>query len=405
MDTQQIYTTMGWLVSKSLDDGVVTIRNGGGAETFRVPPDMKEFLGKVPEESSVKVNVRRDSDPATVVNLELIHSSDPFPIDLQRTDGQDLRNRHLWMRSEKMRAIIRARHKILKAIRERLDLNGFISVQTPVTTAMECVCSGTIFKIPFYDQEVFLNQSPWMYVDNLLTAADKVYSIMPSFRKEFKPSPYHLAEVWHIQCDQAWLTQEQSLVFEENLIADVIKEVLVTARDELKILKRDVRELESVTAPFPRVTYDEAVKLVASKGGHLEWGEDVDKKSQVLLTESFKGPFFLVEPPHRTTNFFFNKKPTRPEVAMTHDLYAPGIGEIIGGGERVSDIQQLLSNMADFGHDPEDYSWYVEGKRFGAIPHTGFNFGFDRFVMWILGLKNIREVLPFPRIPTEPVYP
>jgi asparaginyl-tRNA synthetase len=399
-------TVAGWLSSKDLTLGVVGIRTHRGSEKYRIEGDaLKDQLASIEVESSVRAKVRYFADGPVLDGLEVVHRSAPFPIDLRQDHGRDLAKRHLWTRSPRMAAIVRARHKIMKAIRETLEANGFFNVQTPITTTMECVCSGTIFEAPFYEHDVFLNQSPWMYVDNLVSCVEKVYAVMTSFRKEFKQSPFHLAEVCHVQCDQAWVTHDESMAFEERLVSAVVHRTITEALPELQLLGRDIAPLSRIAPPFPRVAYTEAVDIINKNGGKIEWGEDVDKKSQNILADRFDGPFFLIEPPHPTTNFFFNKVPGNPRVAMTHDLYVPGLGEVIGGGTRISDIDQLMTNLGEFGHDPADYAWYVESKRLGPIPHTGFNFGFDRLAMWLLDLKDIREVVPFPRLPLDRPWP
>ncbi|HEU4683515.1 MAG TPA: amino acid--tRNA ligase-related protein, partial [Nitrospira sp.] len=319
----------GWLLAA--DAEWLNLRTARGDIKIQIPGDeaVRAGLPDITPQSSVICEVEGDAEDGGYVlgRLSLCHASDPFPLDPGQDQSLDLSVRHLWLRQPKAQHILRARHKILKVIREALEGHGFIGVQTPLTTQSACVCSGSVFEIPYYDQTVALNQSPWMYVDCLINSGmDKVYAVMPSFRKEKEPSAHHLSEIWHIQCDQAWLNQEESMVFEENLVSGIVERVLDDCALELASLGRDLSELERVKPPFERVTYDRAVEMITAAGCQIRWGEDIGGEAQIILADNFDKPFFLVEPPFETTNFFFNRKPGRPEVAMTHDLYVPSSG-------------------------------------------------------------------------------
>jgi asparaginyl-tRNA synthetase len=331
----------GWLQAAEAD--WLVLRTAQGELKIQLPDDasVRAGLADITPESSVICEVEQggqgeeggqESCPV-LCRLTLCHPSEPFPLDPGKDYSRDLSVRHLWLRQPKAGHILRARHKILKAIREALEEHGFIGVQTPLTTQAACVCSGSVFEIPFYDQKAALNQSPWMYVDCLVNSGvDKAYAVMPSFRKEQEPTPSHLSEIWHIQCDQAWFDQEESMAFEEHLVSAVVERVLDDCAAELAFLGRDVAELERVKPPFERLSYDRAVEMITEAGHRIRWGEDIDSDAQRVLSGFFDKPFFLVEPPYETANFFFNRNPERPEVAMVHALYVPGCGEIMGAG-------------------------------------------------------------------------
>jgi asparaginyl-tRNA synthetase len=391
----------GWIVSVS--DKVIVVRCG--LNKFEVMNTSQ--LGDISKESSVLLDVTESDDGQLLLNkLTVLEQAENLVIDMSESGALDLQNRHLYMRSERMRSIVYIRSIIVKTIRNYLDNHEFINIQTPVSTGTTCVCSGSIFGFDYYGQQGVLNQSPWMYVDCVINSGfDKIYAMMPSFRKEDEKTTSHLSELWHVQCDMAWKNNSQVMEFEERMVCEVVKEVVSSCAKELLSIGSEVERLLAIEYPFVRLSYDEAVELLLNNDSEVEWGEDFSKELQEKLADIVNKPFFLYNPPYETTNFFFKRSPKRPELAFTHDLYVPGIGEIIGGGERMANYQELYENMFHFGNDPGEYKWYLETKKYGSIVHSGFNIGLDRFVMWILGVKDICEATLFPRIPFGRLQP
>ncbi len=395
----------GWIVTCT--ENSMLLKTFAGEVRLQLQSSKGITQNQVKLNSFVKVIVLQKENIFEIEKIEVISESrDEFPLEPDIDYSKNLKVRHLWMRNEKMRALIMIRNQVLKYVSEFLDSNGFIQVQTPVITGTECVCSGSVFGMEYYGRTGVLNQSPWMYVDCIVNSGvEKVYAVMPSFRREEKQTAYHLSELWHIQCDQALITNEEAMQLEEKMICYVISHLLEKMESELNILGSNINALRQIAAPFERVDYDSAIKILKNSQIEIEWGKDLDKEEQTILSTKIGKPFFLYNPPFKTTNFFFRRDENRPEIAFTHDLYMPGVGEVIGGGERISDIDQLKKNMLEFGSMFDEYEWYLEGKKYGAIPHSGFNIGFDRLIMWIIGADDIREAVLFPRIPDCDIKP
>jgi asparaginyl-tRNA synthetase (EC 6.1.1.22) len=298
-----------------------------------------------------------------------------------------------------MWAVLRVRHTVFGAIHEFFRSRGYYEVQGPMLVSAAVEGGATLFPVKYFDKEgVYLTQSSQFYLEVMIYALEKVYTIAPSFRAEPSRTRRHLTEFWHAEAEEAWLQFDGLLNLLEDLITHVVDKVLEERQDELKLLNRDVKVLENVKSPFYRVSYDEAIGILQGKGLKIRWGDDIGADEERVLTLQFDKPILLHHFPEQVKAFYHRNDPAKPETTLSVDVLAPeGYGEVIGGGERIYDYEELLSKIKRFGLRPEDYDWYLDLRRFGSVPHAGFGLGIDRLVMWICGLDHIRDAVPFPR--------
>lgn len=338
--------------------------------------------------------------------LKIVGLSDPFPI--RGGEGVDylLDHRHLWIRSIKLTAVMKIKHSVLKAAREYLLSNGWWEVTPPIITSSAVEGGATLFEMKYFDKKAYLSQSAQLYLEALIFSLEKVWSLTPSFRAEKSRTRRHLAEYWHLELEAAWHHMNDMMKVAEELVAYIVEKVLRERRDELKLLKRDKTILEkSVETPYPRITYDKAIEILQSKGFNIKWGDDLGADEERALTEEFEQPFFITHFPKQIKAFYMKLDSNRPEVVLGFDMLAPeGYGEIIGGSEREDDYEKLLKRIKELGLNPDDYKWYLDLRRYGSVPHSGFGLGVERLVMWIAGLDHIRDSIPFPRF-RERIHP
>jgi len=341
-----------------------------------------------------------------VNELRIIGPSRNFPITKDYSETFLLDVRHLWIRSRKMTNILKVRSKVFELIHEYFRSRGFYEVHCPMFITAAVEGGATLFELEYFDRgKVYLTQSSQFYLEALIYSLEKVYTIAPSFRAEKSRTRRHLTEFWHAEAEVAWAHLEDILKVEEELITHVVKGVLENAREELDTLRRDVKPLERVKPPFPRISYDEAIEILKSKGFRIEWGEDLGADEERALTLEFDKPVFIIGYPETVKAFYHKNDPKRPEVTLSADLLAPeGYGEIIGGGERIENEEELIEKIIRFGLEPKNYEWYIDLRRYGSVPHSGFGLGVDRLVMWICGLDHIVHAIPFPRT-IRRVYP
>jgi asparaginyl-tRNA synthetase len=367
--------------------------------------DKKTFLDAkdIPIESSIMLEGIVNKDKRApggyeiqVKKFNIIHRAEIFPIQKDKSDKFLLDIRHLWIRSRKMNAIFKIRSTIFSSIVDFFNSNDFYQVQGPSFISAACEGGSTLFKVPYFDRSVFLTQSAQLYLEALITSLEKVFCIAPSFRAEKSRTRRHLTEFWHAEAEAAWYKHEDIMQVEENLIAQICKDVLKKNLDELKILNRDITFLEKIKVPFERITYDQALDLVNAKGFDLKFGDDFGAKEEAVLSQNFDAPFFVVNYPKKVKAFYH--KPIDDKYVACSDMLAPeGYGEIIGGGERISKLDVLLRRIKEEGLKKSDYEWYIDLRRYGSIPHSGFGLGIDRLVAWICKLDHIKHALPFPR--------
>jgi len=357
-------------------------------------------------ESSVEVRGLVKEDPRAPGGLEvrandfkIISLAEPFPITKDASREFLLDVRHLWVRSRRMNAILKIRHEVFRCIHEFFTERSFVEVQAPMFITVAVEGGATLFTVDYFGRkDIYLTQSAQFYLEALIYSLERVYTIAPSFRAEKSRTRRHLTEFWHAEAEVAWYRLNDVLKLEEDLISYIVDKVLERRMDELKLLKRRIEALENVKAPFYRLSYDEAIEMLQGKGFEIEWGEDLGADEERALTLEFDKPVFLYGYPEQAKAFYHKNDPSRPEVTLSADLLAPeGYGEIIGGGERIENYDELIDKIRRFGLNPDDYGWYIDLRRYGSVPHAGFGLGVDRLVMWICGLDHIIDAIPFPR--------
>jgi asparaginyl-tRNA synthetase len=357
------------------------------------------FTGKVRADQRAPGGYEMDVENVDV--LQHIPESDPYPI-TPKEHGTDflMDHRHLWLRSLRQHAILGVRHEIIRAVRDYLDSHGFTLVDTPIFTPAACEGTTTLFEVNYFeDEKAYLAQSGQLYNEATAMAFGKVYCFGPTFRAEKSKTRRHLTEFWMVEPEMAYATLEDVKRVGEAMIVSVVNRVLENRRVELKVLERDVTKLEAIQAPFPRMSYDDAVKFLQSKGSEIQWGGDFGGTDETLLSQGHDRPLMVDGYPSAVKAFYMEPDPSRAEVALCVDILAPeGYGEIIGGGQRIHDYDLLLRRIEEHKLPKQAFDWYLDLRKFGTVPHGGFGMGIERCVAWICGLEHIRETIAFPRM-------
>ena len=355
--------------------------------------------GKIRAESRAPGGYEMDVDGAEVV--QRVPESDPYPI-TPKDHGIDflMDHRHLWLRSKRQHAILRVRHEVIKGIRDYFDSNGFTLVDTPIFTPAACEGTTTLFEVDYFeDEKVYLTQSGQLYNEATAMAFGKTYCFGPTFRAEKSKTRRHLTEFWMVEPEMAYATLEDVKQVAEELVVFVVGRVLENRRRDLADLERDISKLETIKTPFPRMSYDDAVKILQQKGSEIQWGSDFGGTDETLITEGLDRPLMVDRYPTQVKAFYFEPDPARPELALGVDVIAPeGYGEIIGGGQRIHNMDLLLKRLEEHHLPREAFNWYLDLRKYGAVPHGGFGMGVERFVAWMCGLEHIRETIAFPRM-------
>ena len=375
-----------------------------------VPPEVFETIKGLTQESSLRITGKPRADQRApggfeldVTNVEVIQRvppEHPYPI-TPKEHGVDflMDHRHLWLRSARQRAILGVRHEIVKATRDYFDSRGFTLVDTPIFTPAACEGTTTLFEVNYFDEKAYLTQSGQLYNEAAAMAVGKTYCFGPTFRAEKSKTRRHLTEFWMVEPEVAFAHLDDVCALAEGLVASIVGCVLEKRRSELKTLERDVSKLEAVQLPFPRLTYDDAVKILQGKGSEIEWGGDFGGADETILSQQFDRPVLVTHYPAAVKAFYMATDPNRPEVALGVDMLAPeGYGEIVGGGERLADYAELLRRIKRENLPQADFEWYLDLRRYGNVPHGGFGMGIERAVAWICGLDHVRETIPFPRM-------
>ena len=333
--------------------------------------------------------------------LELVGESHDFPI-TPKEHGVDylLDRRHLWIRTERQQAILRVRHEVINAVRDFFNGRGFILADTPIFTPAACEGTTTLFPTQYFEEQTaYLTQSGQLYNEANAMALGRVYCFGPTFRAEKSKTRRHLTEFWMVEPEMAYADLNDVMDLAEDLIVSVVARVVEKRRRELTVLERDVSKLEAVQKPFPRVSYDEAVKTLQAKGLPIEWGGDFGGPDETALSEQYDRPVMVHRYPSAVKAFYMKPDPQRPDVALGVDVLAPeGYGEIIGGGERLADLDLLLRRIKEHNLPQEAFEWYLDLRRYGTVPHGGFGMGIERVVSWICRLDHLREAIPYPRM-------
>jgi len=411
-------TIKGWLYNLRKSGKIVfpIVRDGSGiiqcvAVKSNLPEEVFDGLKGLTQESSVIVtgSIRAEGrapggyelDVTDAQVVQRVSEERPYPI-TPKEHGVDflMDHRHLWLRSRRQHAAIRVRHEVIKGIRDYFDSHGFTLVDTPIFTPAACEGTTTLFEVDYFeDEKVYLTQSGQLYNEANAMAFGKVYCFGPTFRAEKSKTRRHLTEFWMVEPEMAYADLEEIKRVAEDLVAYLVGRVLENRQEELKELERDTAKLQGVTAPFPRMSYDEAVKLLQSKGSEIQWGGDFGNTDETLLTEDFDKPVIVDRYPTAIKGFYFQPDEQRPELALGVDMIAPeGYGEIIGGGQRIHDLALLEKRLAEHNLPREAFEWYLDLRRFGSVPHGGFGMGVERFVAWMSGLEHVRETIPYPRM-------
>ncbi len=343
----------------------------------------------------------------TASRLTLIGSSPDYPIQ-PKEHGVDflLDLRHLWLRSPRQTAIMRVRDEIVKAIRDFFYDRGFVLVDTPILTGAIGESAGTLFETDYFDLgRAYLAQTGQLYVEAAAAALGKVYCFGPTFRAEKSKTRRHLTEFWMIEPEVAWLDSDGNMELQEDFVCYIIGRVLERQRVQLELLDRDIGRLEEVRAPFDRLSYTEAVAYLQEQGSDIEWGQDLGGRDETTIAEGRGRPVFVYDYPRQAKAFYMKENPEDPRTVKCNDLIAPdGYGEIIGGSQREDDYEKLLHRIREEGLPEDAYQWYLDLRRYGTFPHSGFGLGLERVVSWICGLDHLREAIAFPRLMTR-LYP
>jgi asparaginyl-tRNA synthetase len=391
----------------------IQIRDGSGyiqavASKADVDESNWNTVNEITRESSITVTGSVSEHPKKKGVFELqcdevtiISKSEQFPID-KKEHGPDflLQNRHLWLRSKKQWAIQRIRNTITCATYDFFMKENFIKVDTPIITSSSCEGTTTLFELEYFDLgKAYLSQSGQLYLEALISAHGKVFDFGPVFRAEKSKTRKHLIEFWMMDAEMAFYEHEDNLAIQEQLICYIIEDVLKNNLKELEILGRDITSLEKISPPFERITHAEVVKILQKKGSNITKDIDLGANDETLLADVFKGPLFIERWPAKIKAFYMKRCADDTNYVQASDLMAPeGFGEIIGGSQREDDYDLLLSRMKEENMPIDDFQWYLDTRRYGSVPHSGFGYGLERLVTWITGIDHIRETIPFPRM-------
>jgi asparaginyl-tRNA synthetase len=419
----QSVTLKGWLYNLRESGKLLfpQFRDGSGVIQGVVPknavaPEVFEAIKTLTQESSVIVEGKVRADKRApggyeldVVNVQVVQrvsESDPYPI-TPKEHGVDflMEHRHLWVRSQRQASILRVRAEIIKAVRDFFDERGFTLTDPPIITPAACEGTSTLFPVDYFDEQAYLTQSGQLYIEATAMALGKVYSFGPTFRAEKSKTRRHLTEFWMVEPEVAYAELEDLMDLGEGLISFVVKRCLERRRTDLQTIGRDISKLEKIEPPFPRISYDDAVKNLQeghAKGAletKFEWGGDLGSPDETYLSAQFDKPVMVHRYPAQVKAFYMEPDPQRPELALCVDVLAPeGYGEIIGGSQRMASYELLVQRIREHNLPEEAFKWYLDLRKYGSVPHGGFGMGIERVVAWICGLEHVRETIPFPRM-------
>ena len=411
----QAVTLRGWLHNRRSSGKIhfLTLRDGTGfiqcvTTKQAVGEDAFKQADHLTQESAIIVTgtVRADSRApggyeVDVTGLEVVSEAEAYPI-TPKEHGVDflMDRRHLWIRAPRQQAILRVRHEVINAVRDFFNQRGFILADTPIFTPAACEGTTTLFPVQYFDDTTaYLTQSGQLYNEANAMALGRVYAFGPTFRAEKSKTRRHLTEFWMVEPEMAYATLDDVMDLAEALVVAVVGRVLERRQKELQVIERDTSTLEKVQSPFPRVSYDEAIGILRTKGLPFEWGGDFGAPDETAISEAFDRPVCVHRYPSAVKAFYMKPDPQRPDVALGVDVLAPeGYGEIIGGGERLADLDLLLARLKEHELPQEAFEWYLDLRRYGSVPHGGFGMGIERVVSWICGLEHLREAIPYPRM-------
>ena len=408
-------TIKGWLYNKRSSGKIkfIVLRDGSGylqCVYFKgnVTPEVFELADKLGLESSIAVTGKVKAEQRApggfeldATGLELIQESVDYPITPKEHGTEFLMDhRHLWLRSSKQVAILKIRHRIVKAIRDFFDNKGFTLMDTPILTPAACEGTSTLFETPYFDLgKAYLTQSGQLYAEAGAMALGKVYTFGPTFRAEKSKTRRHLTEFWMVEPEVAFNDLDDNMDLAEEFLEYVVQTVLIDKAEELKVLERDTTKLQKVKRPLPRISYDEALEILKKNGIDFKWGDDLGGADETIISNQFDKPVMVHRYPSEVKAFYMKRDPGNPKLALAVDVLAPeGYGEVIGGSQREDNYDLLLSRIEEHNLPREAFEWYLDLRKYGSVPHSGFGLGLERTVSWICGLDHIRETIPFPRM-------
>ena len=404
----------GWLYNKTQKGKLLflMIRDGTGTiqgvvfigdvsdETFR-------DCEKITQESSLIITGVVAEDKRAMLGYELqvrslkiIQIAEEYPITPKEHGTTFLMDhRHLWLRSSRQHAILKIRHELIMASRDFFDSRGFVLIDTPIFTPAACEGTTTLFETGYFGSKAYLAQSGQLYSEAAIMSFGKVYTCSPAFRAEKSKTRRHLTEFWLVEPEMAFYDLDENIDLAEQHVCYLVERVLENKQEELKIIERDTKPLENIKAPFPRISYDEAVKILQDEGIDFEWGGDFGGTDETILSEKYDKPLFVHRYPAAVKAFYMKRDAEREELALGCDLLAPeGYGEMIGGGQREENLDILLKRLKEHNLPQEAFDWYIDLRKYGSVPHSGYGLGIERTLAWICKLKHVRETIPFPRM-------
>ncbi len=408
----------GWLYNKRSSGKLHFLQVRDGTQTiqcvmFKGAFDEETFrkADLLPQESSLIVTGKVKEDKRSPIGFELdvtgfhvVHEAEEYPI-AKKDHGVDflMNNRHLWLRSKRQHAIMKIRHELIRAVRDYLDDNGFTLIDAPILTANACEGTTTLFSTEYFGETAYLSQSGQLYNEPSCQAFGKVYCFGPTFRAEKSKTRRHLTEFWMVEPEAAYMDLDADMDLAEDFLVSIVGRVVERCAELLKTIERDVEKLRLVQKPFPRITYDEACDIIRKSGvafeAAFEEEGDFGAEHETVVSEAFDRPVLVHRYPAAVKAFYMKRDPNRADRALCVDVIAPeGYGEIIGGGQREDDLNRLLARIDEQGLPREAFSWYLDVRRYGSIPHAGFGMGVERALAWICGLHHVRESIPFPRL-------
>jgi asparaginyl-tRNA synthetase len=404
----------GWIVTTRSSGKIafVVVRDGTGTVQgvvvkAEVAPEVWERFGQLSHESSVRLDgeVREDKRSPSGVELQvkditILGPSVDFPITPKEHGTAFLmERRHLWLRSKRQVAIARVRHEVIQAIRDFFYERGFTLVDSPILSGSIGESAGTLFETEYFDLgKAYLAQTGQLYLEAACAALGKVYCFGPTFRAEKSKTRRHLTEFWMVEPEVAFNDSAANMRLQEEFVSYIVARVLERRRPELAELERDTKVLESVVAPFHRISYTDAVTKLQQKGSDIVWGRDLNAEDEASLTEGLDRPLFVMNYPKEAKAFYMKENPDDPRTVLCDDCLAPGLGEIIGGSQREDDYEKLLGRIRHEGLPEESYGWYLDLRKYGTFVHAGFGLGVERTMQWITGSPHIREMIAFPRM-------
>lgn len=413
----QTVCLLGWLYNKRSSGKLHFLQVRDGSDVIQCvmfKGDFSEDVFKqadtLPQESTVKITgvVRRDERSSlgyeiSVTGFDVLSVAQDYPITPKEHGTAFLMDhRHLWLRSSRQHAVMRVRARIIKAVRDYFDNNGFTLIDAPIFTPNACEGTTNLFETDYFEEKAYLTQSGQLYGEAGAAAFGKVYCFGPTFRAEKSKTRRHLTEFWMVEPEVAFNDLNDNMDLAEDFVVYIVQQVLAHCRRELGLLERDVAKLEAIRKPFPRITYDEALAILTEKGTaeqQVPWGEDFGADEETVISQQFDRPVLIHRYPAQCKAFYMKNDPANPRLSLNVDMIAPeGYGEIIGGGQREDDYETLVSKIQAHELPLEPFEWYLDLRRYGTFPHSGFGLGIERTVAWLCGLHHVRETIPFPRL-------